>query len=309
MSSHISQGISRATKYGVPADRPEASVASFRCRKGKPEHTDHCAHRHWQRRSRLWLQARRNRTPDARAVCCYGLTTPTAASPPAVRTTSRRKRRRPFRGFADRDIMAYTFSSLTAHFLKSVSFERIGRIQQRQFVNQLCGVEKNGMYTRPCGGRLRPRVSTIEITSPTVLSLCRHGADRALSHQQWNKQNRFREGAVQFRYTAGHAAGMPVLQDVASGREPQVVLFIRRFRRRFERQREITALPSGLPELVAFARFHVRVVTFAVAPLRFFCSPPASADRVLCGNHRTARDRDRDRDQTMRTLRNNPFCR
>ena len=75
---------------------------------------------------------------------------------------------------------------------------------------------------------------------------------------------------MQFRYTASHTAGMPVLQD-ASGREPQVVLFIRRFRRRFERQREDHRFAIRFTvELVAFARFHVRVVTFAVTPLRFF---------------------------------------
>src|SRR5699024_8743187 len=37
-------------------------------------------------------------------------------------------------------------------------------------------------------------------------------------------------------------------------------------------------------------------------------SPPASADRALCGSHRTVPDRDRDRDQTMRTLRTALFA-
>ena len=75
---------------------------------------------------------------------------------------------------------------------------------------------------------------------------------------------------MQFRYTASHTAGMPVLQD-ASGREPQVVLFIRCFRRRFEWQCEDHRFAIRFTvELIAFARFHVRVVTFAVTPLRFF---------------------------------------
>ncbi len=39
-----------------------------------------------------------------------------------VRTTSRRKRRRPFWGFAVRDITRYTFASNGAHFLRSVFF-------------------------------------------------------------------------------------------------------------------------------------------------------------------------------------------
>ena len=38
MSSHISQGISRATKYGVPAASPEASVASFSYSDGMKAH-------------------------------------------------------------------------------------------------------------------------------------------------------------------------------------------------------------------------------------------------------------------------------
>lgn len=44
--------------------RPASPV--LRCRKGKPEHTDRNAHRHWQRRSRLWLGRAQ---PHARCAC------------------------------------------------------------------------------------------------------------------------------------------------------------------------------------------------------------------------------------------------
>lgn len=167
--------------------------------------------------------------------------------------------------------MAYTFSSLTAHFLKSVSFERIGRIQ-RQFVNQLCGVEERHVHQA-----LWRTVTTARFNNRDHFATARNHfhfvATAQIARfriQRVNKQDRFREGAVQFWYTASHTAGVPVLQN-ASGREPQVVLFIRCFRRRFEWQCEDHRFAIRFTvELIAFARFHVRVVTFAVTPLRFF---------------------------------------
>ncbi len=120
-----------------------------------------------------------------------------------------------------------------------------------------------------------------------------------------NKQDRFREGAVQFRYTASH---LPVCQcsrtrPVESHRSyssPVPPPPVRTAARRSPLCHPVTV------ELVAFARFHVRVVTFAV---RHCVSLPFTTGqrrpRALW-YHRTARDRDRDRDQTMRTLRK-PF--
>lgn len=143
--------------------------------------------------------------------------------------------------------MAYTFSSLTAHFLKSVSFERIGRIQ-RQFVNQLCGVEERHVHQA-----LWRTVTTARFNNRDHFATARNHfhfvATAQIARfriQRVNKQDRFREGAVQFRHTASHTAGVPVLQTrpveshrsysssgaSAAGSNGSA---------------KITALPSGLP--------------------------------------------------------------
>src|SRR5690606_41835765 len=56
-------------------------------------------------------------------------------------------------------------STLTAHFLKSVSLES-GQVASRTSLLTRRPSSKNGMNTRPRGGLLRPRVSTLATTSP-----------------------------------------------------------------------------------------------------------------------------------------------
>ncbi len=60
--------------------RPASPVSG--CSKGKPEHTDRNAHRHWRRRSRLWLRAgATSRQMRVRFVCCNPSATPAGSQP------------------------------------------------------------------------------------------------------------------------------------------------------------------------------------------------------------------------------------